>query len=84
MQYHLNVRLEEWKLVRDTYTCVLQVTTGFHLGGREGAFAPPPPLKLCAPPWELQPFKIEYCQLYTRSPQISSDMLLPPLGDFSK
>ena len=28
--------------------------------------------------------KIEYCQLYTRSPQISSDMLLPPLGDFSK
>ena len=31
---------------RDTCTCMLQVTTGFHLGGgggggREGAFAPP-------------------------------------------
>ena len=41
--------------------------------------------KLFAPPWEFQPFKIEYCSLYARPPKYLPTCFCRPLhGDFPK
>ena len=54
---------------------------GLHLGVVGGGKHSPPPWKLCAPPWGFQPFKSEYCSLYTRPP-LTCFCPPPPLGIF--
>ena len=71
-------QLDITSLVLDCSITVYNFCLGPAGLGGGGGFALPPP-------WEFQPFKIEYCSLYACPSKMSFDVLCPhPLGDFSK
>ena len=62
------------------------IKAGLHLGGGGGREGILPPWKLCAPLGDFNPSKLNTAH-YTHAPhtpKTSSDVLLPPLRDFTK